>query len=103
MLKTATVSVAGEEFEITEPNAAAQIEILEASRQYGDEIPETANLRFAAIMCAHCVKGIGSQDEALNNYPLSVLLELAEKITSLSGSDAAKNSESAPSDDSSSA
>jgi len=97
MLKTETVKLkSGEEIEITELNALAQIEILEAHRELSGKPETTVNFRLAAIACARCVKGWSTDpEEILKTRTLDDVLEAGSKITDLSDLSGRKRKNSA--------
>lgn len=95
-LKTGSVTVRGREFQIRELCTQAQIEMVEASRS--DD-----GLKAVVIACKHGVLDWAEKtvEEIASSVPLSILQQIAESIYDLSGVES-KNSESDPSEDSSS-
>jgi hypothetical protein len=97
MLKTETIKLkSGEEIEITELNALAQIEMLEAQRDLNGKPEASVNFRLAAIACARCVNGWGTDpEEVLKTRTLDDILEAGSKITDLSDLSGSKRKNSA--------
>jgi hypothetical protein len=97
-LKTEKVEIRslGRKLQICELSAKAQIEIMEA-------IHMEQGLKSHFIACKYGVPEWNDEtvDDLSINLPLRACTEIAEAIYKLSGIDAAKNSESVPSEDSS--